>query len=53
MTTRMPRTRYTIGRDAALVIRLVRMLSDRALDRVLAVNLPRHCPPLFQPHPVA
>ncbi|GAA5705380.1 hypothetical protein [Streptomyces avermitilis] len=53
VTTRMPRTRYTIGRDAALVIRLVRMLSDRALDRVLAVNLPRHCPPLFQPHPVA
>ncbi|MEV2211657.1 SDR family NAD(P)-dependent oxidoreductase [Streptomyces sp. NPDC050997] len=44
VTTRRPRTRYTIGRDAALVTRLVRMLSDRTLDRVLAANLSRHYP---------
>jgi NAD(P)-dependent dehydrogenase (short-subunit alcohol dehydrogenase family) len=31
-----PKTRYTIGRDAALLTRLARILPDRALDRVLA-----------------
>lgn len=30
-----PRTRYTIGRDAALLTRLARFLPDRAIDRVL------------------
>lgn len=44
VTTRRPRTRYTIGRDAARVTRLARMLSDRTLDRVLAANLRRHYP---------
>lgn len=44
VTTRRPRTRYTIGRDAALVTCLVRMLPDRALDRVTAANLRRHYP---------
>ncbi len=44
MTTRKPRTRYTIGRDAARVTRLARILSDRRLDRVLAANLRRHYP---------
>ncbi|MGW0436840.1 SDR family NAD(P)-dependent oxidoreductase [Micromonospora sp. NPDC003197] len=44
VTTRRPRTRYTIGRDAALLTRLARMLSDRALDRVSAANLRRHYP---------
>ncbi|MFC4117202.1 SDR family NAD(P)-dependent oxidoreductase [Nonomuraea zeae] len=44
VTTRKPRTRYTIGRDAALITRLTRMLSDRALDRVIAANLRRHYP---------
>ncbi|WPB94514.1 SDR family oxidoreductase [Streptomyces malaysiensis] len=44
VTTRRPRTRYTAGRDAALIMRLGRMLSDRTLDRVLAVNLRRHYP---------
>lgn len=29
VTTRRPRTRYTIGRDAALLTRLARILSDR------------------------
>lgn len=44
VTTRRPRTRYTIGRDAALVTRLARILSDRTLDRVIAANLRRHYP---------
>lgn len=44
VTTRRPRTRYTIGLDAALVTRLTRMLSDRTLDRVIAANLRRHYP---------
>ena len=44
VTTRRPRTRYTIGRDAARVIRLARMLPDRTLDRVIAANLRRQYP---------
>ncbi len=44
VTTRKPRTRYTIGRDAALVTYLARVLSDRTLDRVVAANLRRHYP---------
>jgi len=44
VTTRRPRTRYTIGRDAARVIRLARMLPDRTLDRVIAANLRRQHP---------
>lgn len=38
-TTPRPRTRYTIGRDAAILTRLARILPDRALDRVLASAL--------------
>ena len=44
VTTRRPRTRYTVGRDAARITHLTRMLSDRTLDRVLAANLRRHYP---------
>jgi NAD(P)-dependent dehydrogenase (short-subunit alcohol dehydrogenase family) len=44
VTIRRPRTRYTIGRDAALITRLTRMLSDRTLDRVITANLRRHYP---------
>ncbi len=44
VTARSPRTRYTAGRDAALIMRLGPLLSDRALDRVLAANLRRHYP---------
>ncbi|MER6519168.1 hypothetical protein ABT246_20250 [Streptomyces sp. NPDC001553] len=44
VTARRPRTRHTAGRDAALIMRLGPMLSDRALDRVLAANLRRHQP---------
>ena len=42
VTARRPRTRYTVGWDAARVVRLTRLLPDRALDRVLAAGLRRH-----------
>jgi NAD(P)-dependent dehydrogenase (short-subunit alcohol dehydrogenase family) len=41
-TARRPRVRTTIGRDAAVITRLVRLLPDRALDRVLARDLRPH-----------
>lgn len=44
VTARRPRTRYAIGRDAALLTRLARVLPDRTLDRVIAANLRRHYP---------
>ncbi|GCE37870.1 Lead, cadmium, zinc and mercury transporting ATPase [Rhodococcus wratislaviensis] len=44
VTARKPRTRYTIGRDAALLTRLARILPDRTLDRVAAANLRAHFP---------
>ncbi|MFD7719285.1 SDR family NAD(P)-dependent oxidoreductase [Streptomyces sp. NPDC059814] len=44
VTARRPRTRYTAGRDATVITRLVRILSDRTLDRILAANLRRHYP---------
>ena len=44
VTVRKPRTRYTVGRDAALVTRLARLLPDRALDRVIAAALRPHFP---------
>lgn len=34
-----PRTRYTVGRDAALLTRLARVLPDRILDRILRRQL--------------
>ena len=36
VTTARPKTRYTIGRDAALYTRLARVLPDSALDRSLS-----------------
>jgi NAD(P)-dependent dehydrogenase (short-subunit alcohol dehydrogenase family) len=42
VTARRPRTRYPIGRDAALLTRLSRILPDRVLDRVLAADLRPH-----------
>jgi NAD(P)-dependent dehydrogenase (short-subunit alcohol dehydrogenase family) len=39
-----PKIRYTIGRDAALLTRLARILPDRSLDRVLASALRPHFP---------
>ena len=38
-TARRPRTRYTIGRDAALLTLLARILPARVLDRFFAANL--------------
>ncbi|MGM7646014.1 SDR family oxidoreductase [Nocardia sp. JW2] len=44
VTARRPSTRYTVGRDAAMITRLSRVLSDRMLDRVAAATLRRHHP---------
>lgn len=44
VTARKPRTRYTVGRDAALITRLVRILPDRTLDQLLAAGLRLHLP---------
>lgn len=44
ITSKWPRTRYTVGRDAAIVVRLVRFLSDRLLDGLLARSLKPHLP---------
>ncbi len=41
-TASRPRTRYTIGRDAAILVRLARVVSDRFLDRMLRLNLRPH-----------
>lgn len=38
VTSRHPRPRVTVGRDAALFTRLSRILSDRMLDRALAAD---------------
>jgi NAD(P)-dependent dehydrogenase (short-subunit alcohol dehydrogenase family) len=37
-----PHTRYTIGSDAAIIVRLTRLASDRVLDRILRVGLRHH-----------
>ncbi|MFB4289914.1 SDR family oxidoreductase [Nonomuraea sp. ATR24] len=44
VTAGKPRTRYTVGRDAALLTRLSRILPDRLLDRVAAAVLRPHYP---------
>ncbi|WP_210945019.1 SDR family NAD(P)-dependent oxidoreductase [Streptomyces sp. MK37H] len=44
VTAGKPRTRYTVGRDAALITRLSRVLPDRMLDRILAAGLRPHYP---------
>jgi NAD(P)-dependent dehydrogenase (short-subunit alcohol dehydrogenase family) len=44
ITARKPRTRYTVGRDAALLTRSARILPDRTLDRVIAAALRPHFP---------
>jgi NAD(P)-dependent dehydrogenase (short-subunit alcohol dehydrogenase family) len=41
-TASRPRTRYTIGRDAAILARLSRVLPDRVLDRVVRRVLRPH-----------
>ena len=42
VTARTPRTRYTVGRDAALITRIARFLPDRVMDRVIAGALRPH-----------
>jgi NAD(P)-dependent dehydrogenase (short-subunit alcohol dehydrogenase family) len=42
LTTKSPRARYTIGRDAAIITRLARLAPDRLLDRLLQRNLKSH-----------
>lgn len=44
VTAGKPRTRYTIGRDAALLTRLSRVLPDRMLDRIVVAVLRPHYP---------
>ncbi len=44
ITSKRPRTRYTVGRGTAMIIRLTRLLSDRTLDSLLARNLKPHLP---------
>lgn len=39
VTAPRPRTRYTIGREAAFLSRLVRILPDRVIDRMIARTL--------------
>ncbi len=41
VTAARPRTRYTVGRDAAVLVRLARVTPDRVLDRMLRRNLQR------------
>ncbi|CAM4510931.1 hypothetical protein [Corallococcus exiguus] len=43
VTARKPRTRYTVGREAALLC-LVRILPDRILDLLFAAALRPHFP---------
>ncbi|NTY59430.1 SDR family oxidoreductase [Mycolicibacterium sphagni] len=43
ITAHKPRTRYTVGREAALLT-VVRFLPDRMLDRILAAALRPHYP---------
>lgn len=40
-----PRASYTIGRDAAVIVRLARLAPDRFLDRILRRNLKPHYSP--------
>jgi hypothetical protein len=44
VTARKPRTRYAVGRDSALITRLVRPRPDRTADRILATDLRPHFP---------
>jgi hypothetical protein len=49
VTARRPRTRYAVGRDAALITRLARFAPDRVLDRITAAALRPYFPAVAQP----
>ena len=51
-TASRPRTRYTIGRDAAILLQISRFVSDRALDRIVRLNLQAFAPSGSQPSTV-
>lgn len=40
--SKRPRIRYTVGQDAAIIVRLIRFLPDRMLDSLLATSLKRY-----------
>jgi len=40
-TASRPRTRYTIGRDAAILLWISRVVSDRVLDHIVRLTLRR------------
>jgi NAD(P)-dependent dehydrogenase (short-subunit alcohol dehydrogenase family) len=48
-TARRPRTRYTVGRDAGILLRVYRVVSDRILDRMVRMILRPH----FKAHATA
>jgi len=48
-TTRRPRTRYTVGRDAALIVAMARILPDRMLDWGMAAGLRQYMPKAESP----
>jgi NAD(P)-dependent dehydrogenase (short-subunit alcohol dehydrogenase family) len=50
ITSKRPRTRYTVGRDAAIIVRLIRLLSDRTLDLLLSRNLKPYLPQISAAH---
>lgn len=52
-TASRPRTRYTIGPDAAILVQLTRVASDRFLDRMLRLALRPHYVTNSEPRPAA
>jgi NAD(P)-dependent dehydrogenase (short-subunit alcohol dehydrogenase family) len=44
ITSERPRTRYTVGRDAAIIVRLARWIPDRMLDSLLVRALKPYFP---------
>ncbi|WP_437707687.1 SDR family oxidoreductase [Sorangium sp. So ce448] len=44
LTSKRPRTRYTVGRDAAIFVRLARWISDRMLDGLVARDIKNYLP---------
>ena len=42
LTARRPKTRYPVGRDAQIVVRLARLLPDRWLDRLFGTRRAAH-----------